>query len=786
MKKDVFLTTTQLQFVDYIRKNLDESNRIIFFKHNGHFGLGYAISSMLGNVKIYDLSELKQKSGKDFVFRILNIIFAIISFCLKMKKDVDSEDTVSAILNNMENIYLGIDKEKEYLKHLQIKKWSHRYKKISYIIRIEDQEINSSEDIQAIKLLCNLIKEKKINNTLLLISGDNLIQLFQEFNFYGTKIPFFQLTDNDIIHIINSKGFQVLENIEKNVELVQKLGLSFFVDHYSYFNALTKVEIDLVDWLKQIEWIINIILKEYVKEESLRNQLFPLLEFTSFFKNKFTKTEIMRFQNNLLDAQNLNLASRLAIIEQLNSSIYNVPTYRYGIDAFKYFFVNKYKEDLIPLPQYIFSFFRENYPFEYSSAVKILQVDSSFIDYGQKQSLLLIGYYYESVTKGNLNYDEFMRYTTKSSNVQDIITVYEAFRHSENIAEDNIIHILNELRKNSLDDIASCAGYTMILQILKENYIHFKNISFSKVLKELVSHIVGIDTENNYNLYWKMYFMCQYIALYLEDEETNESTARKFLRDIKKLQETENFIAYIDEKKLRGFSRIDLLSFSLGYDNAGELLKKLYITSEESTILKELARINYSAYLIENELYREAEKILKKGNKVFLKNINVDTYGGYLNNLYLAQYQNKTIYLEEYIAFMQKLILENISYNDKLIMENNLCVAYLIMPELEHKGESRLREILKEGNPYNKFYAQHNLLSYYYLKGDTNKFNNIYENIKIPKLLLSNTTFFWDKFKKLKINIENSIDHKIKMSDKNDSSSYGNLYLWGTIERWFE
>lgn len=777
MNKEILLTTTQMKFIEYIKKNLAKSNRIIFFKQNGHFGLEYAISSIIENVPIYDLNILKQKKGKNFCFRLFNIIFAIITFCLKMNKNIDSEDSVSTILNNMENIYLGIDKEKEFLKYLQIKKYSKRYRKIRHIIRIGDKDITSTEDIYIIKLLCNLIKEKKINNTLILVSGENLIQLLQEFYINDEKIPFFQLSKEDIIHIINTSGFKVTDDILKNTDLIKKLGLSFFLEHYSYFITLAKVEVDLVDWMKQVEWIVDLIFKDHIIDKSLKNQLVPLLEFTSFFRDKFSKTEIINFQDNLLNADNLDLASKLALLEQLNSSIYKVPTYKYETDAFKYFFTKKYFNDLTPLPKYIFNYFRENYPFEYISAVKILQVDSSYIDYNQKNSLILIGYYYENVTRGIPNYEEFLKCTTKDSNVQYITMTYEAFRNNKEISEERIIHILNELRKKSLDEIASCAGYTMILQILKENYIYFKTISFSRILKEFLSYIVCIGTKKNYDLYWKMYFMCQYIAFYLEDEETNDSTARKFLRNIKELQENEEFIIYIKEKKLRGFSRIDLLSFSLGYDNAGELLKKLYVTSEESTILKELARINYSAYLIENEQYHDAEKILKKGNKLFLKNINLDTYGGYLNNLYLTQYQSKTINLEEYIVCMQKLLLKNISYNDKLIMENNLCVAYLLIPHLAYKGEKRLREILKEGNPYNSFYAQHNLLIYYYLKNDKNSFNDVYKKITIPKLLSSSTTLFLNKFKQLKLNIDNN---------KNKNLHYNKLYLWGTIERWFE
>ena len=778
------LSTSQARFIDYVNENLKKPNRIIFYNHIGHFGLEFALCSRFKKAKILSFNQLKNKTGKNILFRLLNIVAAIVTFILNENKKGDARTTITTILSNMENIYLGIDKEKEYLKYLQIKKIPHKNGKIRFIIRIDENSIESDEDVHCLKLLCKLIETGKINNTMLLISGEQINLLNFGVQNKSKSIPLFQLQERDLDFIAKQNNLEATEVICDNIELIKKLGLQFFLDNYNYFGALAEIQEEKFDWIKKMDWIIGQIIK---RSEITDNQIYPLLEFSSFFERYFSKIEIQNFKENQLEAENLIVAYNLAIISQEKSSDYIVPTYSFKLEAFKLYFSTKYSSDLKPMPKYIFQYFRENYPFQYVPVLKVLQIDSSFVEYKEKQSLIIIGYYYENNEKEIVKYNDFMRLTTKESTVAMIIRLYEYFKKKNQYDEFNIdvSNAIKGLRNNSLDPIATCAGYVMILQSLKENYIQFPDINFSAAMSDLMSAILNIKGTDNYNKYWQGHFKCQYIALSLEDENTNERSARRFLDDIKKIREEENFSAYISDNQLRGFTRIDLLAFSLAYDNAGEILKNLYTSSEESTILKELARINYSAYLIENESYHEAEKILRKGNAIFLENINNDTYYGYLNNLYLAQLGNNIISMREYISLMEELICKDISYSDKLIIENNLSVAYLKDKAYADKGIEKLREILGNGNPYNRFLAIHNLLSFYFTKNDEIKFNDIYSQIFFPKLLLSDKTFFLNKFKWMKENIG-----QVTFKDFNHSprvtACYNELYLMSSIERWFE
>lgn len=783
-KKWNVLSVSQSQFIEYIKENLSAGNRTILYKHVGHFGLEYAIVSRFKKIEVISLKQLKSKKGKNILFRLINIIFAVIAFILNELKVTDARTTVTSILSNMENIYLGIDKEKEYLKYLHIKKFSHKNGNIHFAIRISENDIETDEDIQCIRLLCKLIKSGKINNTILLITGEKIDLLNLDIQKRGDHIPLFQLNKNDLDIIANENNLKVTDAIYKNIDMVQRLGIQFFIDNYRYFDALDEIQSKTFDWIHKMDWVIKQISQ---KSEIENHQLYRLLEFSSFFEKYFTKIDIINFNNNQLEAQNLDTANNLAIIQQEKASCYVIPTYSFQIDAFKIYFERKYVSDLEPMPELIYQYFRKHFPYAYIPALKVLQVDSSFVSYQEKQSLTVIAFYFQNIEKGVCNFKDFLGLATKDSTASIIIRLYEKFktRTQDNESTPDIMTAINNLENGSLDYIATCASYVMILQYLKENYIDFLSISFKEILMNLMSSILSIEDNNNYSKYWKNSFKCQYIALSLEDEDTKEYSAKRFLNDISKVREEENFSLYVKENNLRGFTRIDLLSYSIGYDNAGEILQQLYLHSEESTILKELSRINYSSYLIENEMFAEAEKILKKGNINFLENINIDTYGGYCNNLYSAQFKNKTIDLKRYIYLLEELIKNKISCNDMLIIQNNLFTAYLIEGKNKEKGIAGLKEILVNGNQYNRFLATHNLLSFFFANNDIKDFDEIYPKISIPKLLLSNKTFFLNKFKWMKEHIGQK-DYKDFKKNPNVIACYNQLYLIGTIERWFE
>lgn len=780
-KKWKTLSASQAQFIEYVNKNLDNSNRIIFFKHIGHLGLDYAILSRFKKSEILSFEQLKTKTGKNAFFRLVNIITAIITCIIHENKGPDLRTTISSVLSNMENIYLGVDKNKEYLKYLKIKKLSHKAGKILYFIRIEEKDIETEEDIRCLKLLCKFIKSGKINNTVLLISGEviNLFPLADQEN-----IPIFQLKSTDLDIIAKQNGLYLTESIAKNIELIQKFGLHFFMENADFFDALEDIHSDEVNWIDKVDWIINQI---SLRKKIACEPLYSLLEFSSFFDNQFSKLEIQNFESNKLNANNLDTAAKLALISRNKSSIYTVPTYFFGIEAFKSYFAIKYIDDLEPMPILIYTYFRENFPFKYLSALKVLSIDSSFIDNKEKQSLVVLGYYFQNYEIGLCNIKDFIRLTTKDSSSSYIMNLFELFKHSkvDNTILEKISYVLEKLENNSLDELATCAGYVILLQLLKERYTEFPEINYSEILNCFRAAVIQINDENNYNKYWQLHFKCQYIALSLEDENTRAQTAKKFLKDVKKVREEENFSAYISANKLRGFTKIDLLSYSLEFDNASAILRNLFCNSEDSTVIKELARINYSAYLIEYMKYNEAQRILMDAQSSFIENINLDTYCGYRNNLIIAQFYTGSLNTDECITHYQELLCKNINSNDKLIILNNLAVIYLSSQIHAELGIEQLKENLNKGNSYNRFLAIHNLLAYYFEKDDKTNFEEIYKRISIPKLFLSDTTFFLNKFKWMKENIGGKEYNNFNASPL-VPPCYNELYLYSSIERWFE
>lgn len=784
MEKWEILTATQGKYIDYISEQEKKANRIIFYKHNGHFGAKYAILSRYKKIELLSFKELKEQHGKNLLFRVLHIFTAIIAFVAHERSEIDARTSITTILSNIENIYLGIDKEKEYLKYLQIKKYPHKYVKAKFVIHIVDNDIDSDEDLNCLRILCKLIQSGRINNTVLLISGEKINMLNLSEKNQPEHIPVFELTENDLRFIASRNNIKYSESIGQNINLVKTFGIQFFLDNFSYFKALSDVQDQTFDWIKKMDWIITQIIKT---GDIDRKEIYPLLEFTSFFERNFSKIEVQNFNNNELDADKLEIAHELAILSKEKSTQYIIPTYFYKIDSFRYYFSKKYSNDLQPMPKYVYEYFREYYPFEYMPALRVLQINTSLVDYKEKQSLVICGYYYHKTEKGLLDYKDYMCFVPKDSISASIIEIYEFFRNGKQPEKFNvdIEKTIRSLQNDLLDNIATCAAYVILLQFLKENHNHFPQISFSNILTAFRSKIIEIDTQDNYGKYWQTHFKCQYIAFSLEDEEANARTSRRFMDDIQNLREDENFHMYVLENHLKGFSRIDLLAFSMGYNNAGEILHRLYSSTESSTILKELARINYSAYLIETEKYTEAEKILQKVDINFLENINIDTYCGYLNNLYLVQLKCNKIEIIEYTQLVKKLLQKDINCGDKYIIENNLSTAYLMSGANDNYAITQLMKVLENGNPYNSFFALHNLLAYYYSNNNTPKFNQIYNKISIPKLLKNDTTFFYKKFKWMKDNMGKK-DFSAFKKDANVIACYNQLYLMSSIERWFE
>ena len=212
------LSTTQAQFIDYLREYEKTSKRIIFYKRDGHFGAEFAILSRYKKTELLTFKELKGCTGKNIAFRVLNILAAIGTFILNATKKIDARASVSTILSNAENVYLGIDKEKECLKYLKIKKYSHKYTKVKFIIRVEENDIESDEDISCLRLLCKMIQSGRINNTLLLIVGEQMQLLNLGIDKQTEHIPLFRLLENDLRFIAQRKNIQFDESVRQNIQ----------------------------------------------------------------------------------------------------------------------------------------------------------------------------------------------------------------------------------------------------------------------------------------------------------------------------------------------------------------------------------------------------------------------------------------------------------------------------------------------------------------------------------------------------------------------------------------
>ena len=510
----------------------------------------------------------------------------------------------------------------------------------------------------------------------------------------------------------------------------------------------------------------------------------PSCQKPRFFERFFTKIDIQNLKDPNINVKNVDLAVAISFIRENKGNNGILSHYTFVIDGFRKFFHLKYNDDLMPEPFDIYLFMRKYYPFDYVACIHLLELNSSILDYDEIQGLTLLGYYHVNRNK-IIDTNDFLRNLPKDSITSSIINLYEDFKAQREVQPVNII--TEKLLKSNMEAIAKCAGLVMMLQIVKECFDMQNGINFTDILSDFKAEILSIDSSELYTGYWKGHFMCQYIAFSLEDERTDNSTARKFFYVVKKAKDDERLSSYISEYGLKGFLQIDLLSNSLMIENANEVIKKLFYAAERSSFIKELARINYSALLIESEKYKEAIRILETPDSEILRNINGDTYAAYLNNKYLSEWMAFKINLDTYTIKLEKLLSSfHISTNDRHIVENNLYAAYLQSDsEKRKKGIEKLFEIAKSANTYGKFFACHNLWAYYFDKDGLGLETCNIPEPEIPKLLSADKTFFLKKLKWLK---DNKGKHNFNEFPDNPHvcNSYKRLYLFGAIERWFE
>ena len=787
MKTNMITTPTQTHLISLITKEVKQGNRIIFINKKGHVGLEFAIHTAFRHIKVMTFSELKEQKCSTGVFRFLNILASLLALMFNITQRVDTSSSITSLLDNIENVYRGINKEYSFLKFLHVTKFAHKYRFPRYAILIDVRDF--AEDSKGVSLLYELVLKKKIQKSVLIVSQELAGVLCKSNSLRANSNTCYELTRDDLEVVSKNHGIHFTHVQEESVVLIQKLGLQFYIDNYHYIESLGMTPESNDGTTKKMERLVNTIIRYHHLDAEKTRNLFPLLEFSSFFPNAFTKLSIIKFENDQLKAENLTTACELSFIRQLSRKINTIPEYEFEKECFHVYFNERYCQDLQPSPEQIYCYFRKRYPFNYITALRVLKIDRSFVSYQEIQSLIIIGYYHDNISKGFAQVSQYQVDATRDSLAAGILMLYENFKRNALTSNNtNGVHIFDQLyTSNDMNDIAKCACYVLLLQVLKENYDLYPDINFSTILFRFKASILNISDDSLYFKYWGLHFKNQYIAFSLDDEQTDNVVARRFAYEIKLSKNNGSLNDFIKTNNLRGFDRIDLLSFSLGLSDAGATLKSLYEKSESSTIVKELARINYSAFLMENDLYDEACKLLQKTNSDLVKNINYDTYAGYCNNLFVSMLAAGNIGINSFDDKMGGLLESSISRSDRLIIETNLYSANLKFGMHISRSIAELTEIGKRGTRYTSFYALHNLLSYYYTVGDKEKFDEIYTSISVPKLLRTSTSFFAEKFKYM----YNHIGKEDRLFDRSISvcevpKGYFDLYIFSSIERWFE
>lgn len=94
---------------------------------------------------------------------------------------------------------------------------------------------------------------------------------------------YYELTRDDLQVVSKNHGIHFTPVHEESVDLIQKLGLQFYIDNYHYIESLGMTSESNDGTTKKMERLVNTIIRcHHLDAEETRN-LFPLLEFSSFF-----------------------------------------------------------------------------------------------------------------------------------------------------------------------------------------------------------------------------------------------------------------------------------------------------------------------------------------------------------------------------------------------------------------------------------------------------------------------------------------------------------------------
>lgn len=723
----------------------------------------YTLDDLFGESN--DNSSRKSKRMDWLLGLIKNILGLTPTFGAVFTIIFSIADTVSFIkISDLEKI-------KE---HLQLKEKTHkRYRKIKNILLVKNGSYLNAEEIKKLHFIMELIENKYIINTLLIICEP--LDFCSDLVVNKDSVYTIELDNNLLKNIF---GFCVEDNYLK---LINVLG----IEYAEYIKNLEN------DTANNNELLVQKFVKDMLKKGGYdeNEKLLDFLKLCSLLFDVFTYEDI----ENVSEIK--NICGEIELQKSVNSNLIEniLPNeYRFFVKFLRKYYQEHAQFFSSDVKMNIFDYLKTKYPNRYTD-LALASILTSNND-TEKISLCLKSLYYDKNTTAKYKINQITEYLTKVSyvtlvNISQLNNIYDTMNYSK--ADAKQLCMQSFLGLSKLEFLTSEDKLICLDSISKVSY-ELMSQEFLRKIDELYRKLLrDIHISTTYKNYTS--FIIDYLVFSTCIENSFE-TAQVVQQLVRYLRKT-SLPLEMDIK----VSRLGNALFYNDYSEGEKLTKRAYNLSDGYPIEHKYSAINYSCSLGMCGEYEEAYKILVKefNSEFFKKNaVSISATNNYIIISYLSNTKDAK-WLVNKISVLNKMI-DDYVFSDQQIVYNNLLAAYIV--ESDITNHTKIIELSKdmcstEKDIYHLFFMHHNMMVYYFLTGDLDAFKRERELCVVPGLLAPYCDFFISKVCFLQENINNNwniqqLQRQLSQWGEHYSERKYTLYkypiLFGFIERWFE
>lgn len=736
-----------------------------------------------GDYNVFDIKSITSEGDipiKEKITRkALNVALSVIAFLLNffglLGIIINGLYTSVSIAKELFDLELKNSDVINLRRKLGLRRQTRRKrKKVRNIIYIDDYYGISSEDLKYVEFLSYLINENYIANTALIICID-------------------EKNINPIIHSFNYK----MESLEELVSewlpgdssiSPDQLSDLFDIIGIQYYPYIKTLVLEKNNTLSKAQKIIEDIIKKALGETTFSSKEFTqFMHLCSLLFEPFILRDIEQLYSGSMSIEKMidkALTSKLLICNDNNF-------------FFLEFFIREYyrKRSIVnngsAVEAEVFHYLCDKYPekkTDIAFLASFLQLPNSEIE-----SYLIAAWYHDSDTVSLKERDKLRTLLLKYEIAKEYLNLSEGLAKTKHVEDEaSLVNrskaFLDLVTESSLSYEAKCCCYHVIVSILFP--LGINSTIMNKIIENYLDafkHLKVMSRRDNR--------FVEYVAdaLMLAMSDGISSKQRDSLERLSSLITPGSYISVPKKYRIYRLGKALLKTSDCDYTRLA------YEDSENYPRQHILSSINYSASLITSDRSNIASEILREeiasGRTALIDDISISAIH---NNLILSRLLSKEISPKSANKKFLKLLvdLKNRSFDDKKIIHNNYTSTLLLSNRIDFPSiETELGELANDADIYHRFFTHHNLLIYYSLTGNEERFNYIKSKIEIPHLFRNHEQLFYDKFDAIEKDFEKckSIDGIANVTRELRDRYYKEIegfylqpLLWGVIERWFE